>query len=162
AELNAGALINRQAAGRIYAPALEIAVLTERARVFVDGVAAQSNAIGDPVADVELNSLVVERSAGEDRLPHARSIGFLANAIHQATAAAATESERIGCLEDLDAIDVVQIAEVLHVVARAIDKEVGARAVAANNDLIAVAFALVDGDARDIADSIGDPEDRLV
>ena len=42
AELNARAVINRQAARRVYAPTLEIAMLAERARVLVDGIAAQS------------------------------------------------------------------------------------------------------------------------
>jgi len=60
---------------------------------------------------------------------------------------AAAEYHRVRPLERLDPIDVVQIAKVLNIVPHAVDEEVGRRAVAAHDDLIAVVFALMHRDA---------------
>src|SRR3546814_8157091 len=68
----------------------------------------------------------------------------------------------VGALERLDPLDVIEVAEVLQVVADAIDKEVRCRTVAAKDRRIAVAFALGDADARDIAHDIADALHRLV
>ena len=74
--------------------------------------------------------------------------GLLGHAVDDSAAAAAAEDHRVRALQRLDALEVVEVAVVLHVVAHAVQEEVGGRAVAADDDLVAVVLALVDLDAR--------------
>ena len=82
--------------------------------------------------------------------------------IDDATAAATTEDHRVGALERLDALDVVEIAQVLRVVAHAVDEEVGGRALAADHRRVAMALALRHRDTGDEAHDVGHALHRLV
>ena len=79
-----------------------------------------------------------------------------------AAAAAAAEDHRVGALQRLHAFEVVEIAIILDVVAHAVDEEVGGRAVAADDDLVAVVLALVSGDAGHVAHDVADAHHHLV
>src|SRR3546814_6411101 len=87
-------------------------------------------------------------------LPVLVPVGLLGHPVDHAAGTAAPEDHAVGALERLDPLDVIEVAEVLQVVADAIDKEVRCRTVAAKDRRIAVAFALGDADARDIAHDI--------
>ena len=89
-------------------------------------------------------------------------VGFLERAVDETAAGAATEGQRARPLQHLDALGVVEIAEDLHVVAEAVDEEIGARIDAANDEFVAIAFALMDGDAGNVARDIGDALEALV
>ena len=64
--------------------------------------------------------------------------------------------KRARSLQDLDALRVVEIAEILDVVAEAVDEEVRAGIDAANDELVAIAFALMDRNARHVARRVGE------
>ena len=68
----------------------------------------------------------------------------------------------LGPLQNLDALRVVEIAKDLRVVAEAVDEEVRARIDAANDELVAVAFALMHGDAGNVAGDVGEALEALV
>ncbi len=89
-------------------------------------------------------------------------IGLARRAVDHAAHAAAPENHRVGPLDGLDPLDVVQVAEVLDVVADAVDEEVGGRAVAAQNRRVAIALALADAHARHVADDVGHALHALV
>src|SRR5262249_58821520 len=72
------------------------------------------------------------------------------------------EGDRAWSLQHLHALRVVEIAKILDVVAEAVDVEVGARIHAADDELVAVAFALVDVDARNVARDVGEVLEAVV
>ena len=96
------------------------------------------------------------------RLVYPLAIGLLECAVEKAAAGAATEGDRAGSFEDLDALCIVEVAKYLHVIAKAVDEEVRARIHAANDELVTVAFALVDGDARNITGDVGQVLEAVV
>ena len=55
-------------------------------------------------------------------------LGRLSDAVDDPAAAAAAEDHRVGALEHLDPVDIVEVAEILNVVAHAVDEEVGGAA----------------------------------
>ena len=81
------------------------------------------------------------------------------DAVDDAAGAAAAEDHAAGTLEGFEALDVVEIAVVLDVVAEAIDEVVAGGAVAAEDDRVAVALALGGADTRDVADGVADAGD---
>ena len=87
-------------------------------------------------------------------------VGFLEHAVDHAAAAA--EGHRVGAFEHLDALSVVEVAVVARVVADAVDEEVGRRALAPDQDRVAVALGLGDGNAGNVAQSLADRLDVLV
>ena len=89
------------------------------------------------------DALVAVHAALQRELAERPEPGLLDHAVDDAAAAAAAEDHRVRSLQRFDAIEVVQVAVVLHVVAHAVDEEVGRRTVAADDHLVAVVLALV-------------------
>ena len=71
----------------------------------------------------------------------AARVGRLADAVDDAAAAAPAEDQRVGALQHLDPLDVVEGAVILRVVAQAVEVEVGGGLLAADEDLVPVALA---------------------
>ena len=90
-----------------------------------------------------------QRAVGVRRRP-------LQHPVDDPAAAAAPEDHRVGAFQHLDPVDIVEIAEILDVVANAIDEEVGGAAVAAKHDLVAIALAAAIGGAGHEIEQIGD------
>src|SRR4029079_10689144 len=65
----------------------------------------------------------------------------LHDSVHDSAAAAPAEDHRVRTLQDLDPIHVVEVAEILNVVAKTVDEEVGGRAVPTQGKGIAIALA---------------------
>jgi hypothetical protein len=105
---------------------------------------------------------VVERATEKREFVERQEIRHLAHAVDHSTPAAAAEDHRVRALERFHALEVVQIPVVLHVVAHAIEVEVGGRAVAADDHLVAVVLALVGDDPRHVADDVSDAGHHLV
>ncbi len=84
------------------------------------------------------------------------------HAIDDAAAAAAAEDHRVRALEHLDPIDVVEVAEILNVVAQSVDEEVCRAVVAAQGNLVAVALAGAGRRAGYEHQQIGDRAQLLV
>ena len=83
------------------------------------------------------------RASLQHRFTGALKAGVLGDAVDDAATAPATEHHSVWPLQRLDPLDVVQVAVVLHIVAYAVDVEIGRRTVPPNDDLIAIVLALV-------------------
>ena len=64
------------------------------------------------------------------------------DAVDQTACAAATKEQRIGAAQNFDLFQIIERAVILNIVADTIDEEVGCRADPAEDDCVAVAFAL--------------------
>src|SRR6185503_7013853 len=69
---------------------------------------------------------------------------------------------RVRTFERFDTLDVIEVAIVLHVVAHSIQEEISARAVTANDDLIAIVLTLVRRNTRNISDNVRNARHRLI
>ena len=107
------------------------------------------------LADINGAAKIVEHAALQREFPHGGAIGLLEHAVDDAAGTAAPEDHRIRALERLDALDVVEVAKILHVVADAVDIKIGARALAADDHLVAIEFALMGNDAGGVAQHLG-------
>ena len=67
---------------------------------------------------------------------------FLGHAVDDTAHASASEDHGVGALQSLHSIEIVKIAKVLDIVAHAIDEEVCRRAVAPDDHLVPIVFAL--------------------
>ena len=147
---------------RIDAVSLQIEIVPEAARVLVHAVDAHRRPGTDRLVDVRSCTLGVERAEGHGAFAKAVPVCLLSNAVDDAAAAAASEDHGVRPFENLDAVDVVEVAEVLDVIAHAIGEEVGRGVLAANGDLVAVSFTLARRHARDVAQHVGHAPHRLV
>jgi len=85
--------------------------------------------VAERLIEIGGEALVAVRSALQRELVDRLEAGFLGDAIDHAASAATAEHHRVRPFQRFDAIDVVQVTVILHVVADAIDEEVGRRAV---------------------------------
>ena len=99
---------------------------------------------------------------GEYAAPRTRPVGLLGDAIDDPAAAAAPEDQRIGALQHFDALEIVQPAIILDVVAQPVDEEIGGAVLAAQDDRVAMPFARGDARPRYRAHDIGDRAHALV
>ena len=91
------------------------------------------------------------RQGGAAAFPGNSALG---DAINDPAPAAAAEDHGIGALMHFDPFDVVKAAIILSIVPQAIDKEVGRRGIAAQRDLVSMAFPLPGRSAGHMADQI--------
>ena len=155
-ELDLGGVVRLQRHGRIDAVALDLAEIAERVGAFVEGVEAHRHVFVDRLSGIERETPVVPGAGLRARVIDPGAVGFLERAVEDAAAGATAEGQRARSLQDLDALRVVEIAEILHVIAKTVDEEVGAGIHAADDEFVAVAFALVDGDAGNVAGDVGE------
>ena len=163
AQAGAGAKVDAE--GRVDAVALQLEAVAETPGVFVEGVDAEAGvafAIADAGADVQRAALAVTGAELHGASAMVSAVGLAGDAVDHATAAATAEDHRIRAFQRFDAFHVVGVADVLHVIAHAIDEEIRGRAVAAHDRSVAVAFALGDADAGHVAQGIGEAGHRLV
>ena len=74
-----------------------------------------------------------------------------------------SKDQRARSLEDFNAVGIVEIPEDLTVIAHAVEEEVGGRGhLAANGDLVAVAFTLMDDDAGHVPGNVADALEALI
>ena len=122
--------------------------------------AANPSLIASPKSKVA--RLPSQDAALQGNFAHRLPVRLARHAVHDAARPAAAEDHRIRALQDLDAIEVVQVAVVLDVVAHAVEEEVAGRAVAAQDDRVAVALALRHARARDVARDVHEALHGLV
>ena len=130
--------------------------------ILVEGVDPHGEAVGDRLADVEGGPVLLPGADGEGELADRGGVGLLGDTVDEAARTAAAEDHGVGALDGLDAVHVVEVAEVLDVVAHAIDKETRGRAVAAEHRRVAVALTLGDADAGHVADHVAHAAHGLV
>ncbi len=95
-------------------------------RCFVERVEAGSEILVDGLARIDGDAAVSVGSGLHGCFVDSCAVGFLERSIEDAAAGATAEGQRTRPLQDLDALDVVEIAVVLHVVTKTIDEEVRA------------------------------------
>jgi hypothetical protein len=88
--------------------------------------------------------------------------GAFADSVEHTAATAAPEDHGVGAFMHFHPLNVVEAAEILNVIAQAIDEKICGRIIAAQRDLIAVPLTLTSGDAGDMAHKIGNRHDRLI
>src|SRR6185436_8618817 len=108
-------------------------------------------------------ALVVEGAVLHGRFLKRPEVGFLRHAVDDASRASASKDQRARSLEDFNAVGIVEIPEDLTVIAHAVEEEVGGRGhLAANGDLVAVAFTLMDDDAGHVPGHVADALEALI
>ena len=141
AKVDPGVRRDQKADGRVETVALQLDMAAEAFAVFIDGVQPTTHPFAQGLVDVRaqaVTALAVDRS---DRLVVRSQAGALGDAIDDPAAAAASEDHGIGAAQDLDAVHVVEITEILNVVTQAVAEEVGGGVVAAQGQLVAVRFS---------------------
>ena len=136
--------------------------IAEAVGVLEHAVQADRHLAAERLVDVRAEPTVAVHPALQEDLADRLEFRLLHHAIDDATCPAAAEDHRVGPLERLDAIDVVDVAVVLHVVAHPVDEEISGRTVAAHDDLIAVVLSLMGRDAGHVADHVADAHHQLI
>jgi hypothetical protein len=162
AQPDLGEVVGLERYRRIDAVTLEPAELAERVAFLVHAIEAHGDVPVDGLAGVQGKASVEVRSGLRRCLVDPLAIGLLECAVEKAATRAATEGDRAGSFEDFDALRIVEVAKYLHVIAKAIDEEVRAGIHAANDELVTVAFALVNGDARHKTGDVGQVLEAVV
>ena len=161
-EFDLGVVVGLQRHRRVDAVALDPAEVAERVGSLVEGVDAHGDVFIDRLAGIEREPPIVPGAGLHRSIVDPGTVGFLQRTVEKAAARATAEGQRARPLQNLDALGVVEIAEILNVVAKAVDEEVGAGIDAADHQLVAVAFALMHGDARNVAGDVGEALKTLV
>src|SRR5262249_23092456 len=123
-----------------------MAEIAEGIARLVEGVDPRRDVLVDALPDIDRRAPVGIITGLKRRLPHRRPVGFLQCPVDETAAGAATEGQGARSLQNLDALRIVEIAEDLNVIAESVDEEVRAGIDAANDELVAVALALMHGD----------------
>ncbi len=110
---------------RIDAVSLDIHAVAKNARVLVHAVKARRHVAREALADIHRHPLLVVRAALQGEFAHRRPVRLLGNAVDHTASTTTPEDHRVPTLQPLHPLDVVQIAEVLHIVAHSVDEEVG-------------------------------------
>ena len=152
----------RDAGGGINTIALEPDAAAEALAILIDAVDAEAGGRAERLIDIrgETDAALAVGSRGEF------AIGLEArpfrDPVDNAAAAAAAEYHRIGAAEYLDPVGIVEVAEILDVVAQAVDKEISGGVVAAQRDLVAISLAGAGHRAGDVGEQVGDRAQRLI
>src|SRR5262249_52304266 len=106
--------------------ALQLAEIPERVASLVHHIEPGGPVLIHGLTGVERHAAVPIGTGLGGRLVDSREVGFLERAVDKTAARAAPKRQRAGPLQNLDALRVVEITEILNVVTEAVDKEVGA------------------------------------
>ena len=162
AELEQRVVAEPDRCGRVDAPALDRDEVAVAAAVLVDAVQAQRDRVGQRCADVDIAAVEIIFADFEPAADHPVPAGLLGDAVDDAADAAATEHHRVRAAQDLEPLDIVEVAIGLDVVAQAVDEEVGGRGVATEYDRLAIAFSLRRRHAGHILDCLADAGRRTI
>src|SRR5437016_10816938 len=150
AERDLGAVVRAERDLRIDAVALDVHEFPVAVGILVHGVNSAGQVWADGLPEIDCRAFVEERPALQGHFADRRAVGFLEHAVDDAAAAAAPEDHGIRALEHLDALEVVEVTEILDIVADAVDEKVRARALPAQDDLVAIELALMRNDAGNV------------
>ena len=150
------------AEGRVHAIALELDTLPIALRILVHRIEPDAGRRAPPGPEVQRGATPLVRAQQQAAARMVLAVGLAGHPVDEATGAAASEDHRVRALQRFSALDVVNVADVLHVIANAIHEEIRSGAVAPEHRRIAVAFALGNADARHVAGQFGHAGDGLV
>src|SRR5262249_24051853 len=143
AEPDLGIVVRKKRDRRIDAVPPEFVVVAEQAALFVHDVQAYGDVIIDSLARIQGEAPIAERAGLERRIVDPGAVRFLERSVEKAAADPAAEGQGTRASQDFDALGVVEIPEILNVIAKSVDEEIRARVHTANDELVAVAFALM-------------------
>jgi hypothetical protein len=141
---------------------LEPRRIAELPRVLDHAIQPRRERSPKAVTEVERAPPMLEGAAFERECARRHPLRFFRHAIDDAAAAPAAEHHRVRPLQCLHALDVIEIAQILGVIAYAVGEEIRGGAGAPNGRCIAVPLALPHRDPRHVADDIGHVLHRLV
>lgn len=153
---------NRLSERWIYAPAAQRDTLTKAVRVLAHARQANCAPLAHASADIKRAAEAAPRAGLQGEVTCRTAARDPRHPIQHPADAPATKHERIGALENLDTVDVVEIPVVLNIVAHPIHEVVGRGGVAAEDERIAIALALRDPRAGNVAGNIAETLHRLV
>jgi hypothetical protein len=162
AERDPRPLAGRDGESRIEGVALETHLVAEAVRALVHAVETKSEPARQGLIDVRRHSLAAVGAALQGDLVNGLEARLLGDPIDDAPAPAPAEDHRVRSLERFHALEVVEVAVVLDVVAHAVQEEIRGRVVAADDDLVAVVLPLVRPHPREVADDVGHARHELV
>ena len=136
--------------GRIDPEATHVEKVAVAVGLFEQAIDAERQLIVDRLSDIDRHTLAAEAAGADLHVATRYAVRLLGHAIDDAAAAAAPEYERARALEDLDRLNVVEIAIIFRVVAHAVGVEIRGRRLSANCDLVALPLALRHRHARHI------------
>src|SRR5262249_13698952 len=105
---------------------------------------------------------VVERSPQQRNFTERREHRFLGHPVDHASATAAAEDHSVGTSQNLYPIQIIEIAVILNVVPYAIKEKVRRRTVTPKDDLVAIIFALMSGNAGRVTNHVADAQHLLI
>ena len=147
----------------VHCPARQAIEITVIAGFFIKAIEAGGDAGGQRLVEIGGDAPAapcIDRGIGGNQL--GGKIGRLGDAVDDAAATTAPEDHGVGTAQDFQPIQIVEIAEILDVVAHTIDEEIGGAVVAAQHDLIAIAFALCADSTRHEAQRLLHGQNRLI
>ena len=147
----------------VHCPARQAIEITVIAGFFIKAIEAGGDAGGQRLVEIGGDAPAaprIDRGIGGNQL--GGKIGRLGDAIDDAATTTAPEDHGVGTAQDLQPVQIVEIAEILDVVAHTIDEEIGGAVVAAQHDLIAIAFALCADSTRHEAQRLLHGQNRLI
>src|SRR5687767_14365111 len=95
----------------------------EAVAIFIDAVDAQADVGAKRLVNIAGQAKAAVTVAGEDAVAGGLEMRTFGDAVDDAAAAAAAEDHGVRPLQDLQPVDVVEVAEILRVVADAVDEE---------------------------------------
>ena len=162
AELDRRGIVGRECRGRIDRPTIEAHEIAVALGVLVHCIEPERPVLIHGLADICRDASARIGIATHHYLANCDAVGFLEHAIDDATTAAATEDHRVRPLENLQALQIIEIAKVLNVVADAIGVEVRVAPLTSYNEIIAVGFTLMIDHARNVASGLSNRRKGLV
>ena len=150
-ERQRGRISELETRDRVDAVSIQEIGVPEAIGVFRHGAEADRSRRSDRQAELRRSPLVVVRAELQREIRGRAALGPSRDQVDDAACAAATKQDGGRALDDLDALDVVEIAKALLVVPDAVDEEVRGGADTPQHDLIAIAFTLRDRYARYVA-----------
>src|SRR4249919_1909656 len=162
AEVDPGPLTRLDSDRRIHTVAFQVNMVPEAVAILIKAIDPDARYLTQRLVDVGCQPEAAFAVARQRETLEIRLGAALGDPVDDAAAAAAAEDHCVGALQDLDAVDIVEIAEILDVVAHTVDEKVGGAAVAPEHDGVAIAFARVHAGAGNQVEDVGDRTERLI
>ena len=136
---------------RVHSPSVQIDAIDKVVGAFNHRVQAKCRRVAQLVAIVDRSAALIVAAEREARFTEALEHRFLGYPIDHTAGAATAENHAGRAFQYFDALEVIEIAKDLRIVPHTVEIKIRGRAVAADYDLIAIAFALMHEHAGHVA-----------
>src|SRR5262245_63186619 len=137
-------------------------MVAEAVAIFIHAVDPQADTFGQGLVDISGEAKAAVAVACPNDFAVLVQARLLGDPVDDAAAAATAEDHGVRALQHLDPLNIVEVAEILDVIAQSVDEEIGGAAVAAQNDLVAVALAGASRSSRHEVEHVGDGPQLLI